>query len=166
LFVVDVVVVIRPATAAQIHSSIHPSIHPPTPPPTPPKTPHSEELVKDYSQPLVIARPEILVREMTEQDDFVLLACDGLFDVFSNQEVVRFILDEMRQHHDAQRACENLSYTAIHQRIAHGALGAITKTCLVSCVLVVCYDRKAEHTPTTNPSQPFYNPSIYFNQTT
>lgn len=76
-------------------------------------------MVKDYSQPLVVARPEILVAELTEKDDFVLLACDGLFDVFSNQEVVRFVLDEMRQHHDAQRACENLSYTAIHQRIAH-----------------------------------------------
>jgi serine/threonine protein phosphatase PrpC len=83
------------------------------------KSDGEEALVKDYSQPLVIARPEFLVSELTEKDDFVLLACDGLFDVFPNAEVVRFVLEEMRQHHDAQRACENLSYTAIHQRIAH-----------------------------------------------
>lgn len=83
------------------------------------KSEAEEGLVKDYSQPLVISRPEFIVSELTDKDDFILLACDGLFDVFPNSEVVHFVLEEMKQHHDSQRACENLSYTAIHQRIAH-----------------------------------------------
>jgi serine/threonine protein phosphatase PrpC len=76
------------------------------------------DVVKDYTQPLLIAKPETLAADLTEEDQFILLACDGLFDVFSNQEVVEFITNEMRSHHDAQRACENISHTAIHKRMA------------------------------------------------
>lgn len=74
---------------------------------------------KDYTQPLLIARPEILTSTLTEKDDFLLLACDGLFDVFGNDEVLDFVRREMAQHGDCQRTCENLSHAAIHTRVAH-----------------------------------------------
>lgn len=37
----------------------------------------------------------------------------------SPQEVVDYVRQEMSQHKDSQRTCENLSHTAIHTRVAH-----------------------------------------------
>ena len=41
----------------------------------------------DLSKPLIIAEPEVQAITLTPADDFMLLACDGLFDVLTNQEV-------------------------------------------------------------------------------
>merc|ERR1712004_455450 len=41
---------------------------------------------KGGSEPLVIAKPEIRVEKVTANDEFLLLGCDGLFDVFGSQE--------------------------------------------------------------------------------
>lgn len=42
------------------------------------------------SKPVVIAEPEIRWERLTAQDEFLLLACDGVFDVFSTQEAIDF----------------------------------------------------------------------------
>jgi len=42
------------------------------------------------SKPLVVATPELRVENICPEDEFLLLACDGLFNVFDNQEVVDF----------------------------------------------------------------------------
>ena len=61
---------------------------------------------KNWEQPLVIAEPEINTVTISENDQFVLLACDGLYDVFKNEEIVSFVLAQMRDHGDAQKCCQ------------------------------------------------------------
>ena len=46
-------------------------------------------------------------------DDFVLLACDGLFDVCSNQEAVSFALSQLKAHGDPRQAARALAKRAI-----------------------------------------------------
>ena len=70
----------------------------------------------DLSRPILTAEPEIQSLALTEEDDFLLLACDGLFDVFSNEEAVQAVHEEMRSHQDVQRTVEALSRMAIHER--------------------------------------------------
>lgn len=41
--------------------------------------------------PLVISEPEINTRDVDDDDEFIVLASDGLYDVFSDQEIVDFI---------------------------------------------------------------------------
>ena len=43
---------------------------------------------------------------ITDQDQFLLLGCDGLFDVYTPEEVVHFVRDNMSKHGDAQKCCQ------------------------------------------------------------
>ena len=61
---------------------------------------------KNWDQPLIIAEPDIQVTNITENDQFLLLACDGLFDVFTPEEVVTFVKLNMEDHRDTQRCCQ------------------------------------------------------------
>ncbi|KAF4668308.1 hypothetical protein FOL47_003083 [Perkinsus chesapeaki] len=45
----------------------------------------------DDQSPLVICEPEIHADTLRDEDEFIVLACDGLFDVLSSQEVVDFV---------------------------------------------------------------------------
>ncbi|KAG5180400.1 phosphatase 2C-like domain-containing protein [Tribonema minus] len=66
--------------------------------------------------PLVISEPEFTVVQLTPAEDFMVLACDGLFDVFSNVEVVQAVCAEMAVHGDAQKCCESITLRAIRER--------------------------------------------------
>ena len=43
---------------------------------------------QDLTKPLVIAEPEVVCFDLEDGDEFLLLACDGLFDVMTNQEAI------------------------------------------------------------------------------
>ena len=71
---------------------------------------------QDWDQPLIVAEPDVEVAELSCEDQFLLLACDGLFDVFSAEDIVDFIKKDMAEHGDTQRCCQNLTYEAIRKR--------------------------------------------------
>ena len=74
------------------------------------------EEVKNWDQPLIIAEPDIEVTTVTDDDQFFLLACDGLFDVFTPEDVIAFVRSNMEEHGDTQRCCQNLTFEAIRKR--------------------------------------------------
>lgn len=76
----------------------------------------NNEEVKNWDQPLIIAEPDIEVTTITENDQFFLLACDGLFDVFTPGDVVEFVRSKMEEHGDTQQCCQNLTFEAIRKR--------------------------------------------------
>lgn len=76
----------------------------------------SEGEARNWDQPLVTAEPDIQATTITENDQFLLLACDGLFDVFSPEDVVQFVKNNLEQHGDVQKCCQNLTREAIHKR--------------------------------------------------
>lgn len=45
--------------------------------------------------PYVSYKPDIYNGELKSDDKFIILACDGLWDVLSNQDVIDFILEQM-----------------------------------------------------------------------
>ena len=48
---------------------------------------------------------------ITPNDQFLLLACDGLFDVFTPEEVVTSVRTFLEKHKDVQKCCQVSSRT-------------------------------------------------------
>ncbi len=56
----------------------------------------SRALGDKHSAPHVIPNPEITQRTLMPQDAFMILACDGVWDVFDNQEAVDIVKESMQ----------------------------------------------------------------------
>ena len=56
----------------------------------------------------MIVHPDVYARAVAPDDEFVLLASDGLFDVLSSQQAVNFIRKKLRGHGDVQLAAQEL----------------------------------------------------------
>lgn len=61
---------------------------------------------------LLICFPKAI--NICEDDQFLLLGCDGLFDVYTPEEVVTFVKSSMEKYGDAQRCCQVIHI--LHQR--------------------------------------------------
>ncbi|CBZ53414.1 putative protein phosphatase 2C [Neospora caninum Liverpool] len=87
------------------------------------------ERQKFFRKPLVIAAPEIRRVGLSPSDEFLLLACDGLFDVFTSDEAVAFIRSRLSTmppyEQDPQRVVAELVREAIHERKSRDNVTAI-----------------------------------------
>ncbi len=45
------------------------------------------------ASPFVIAKPDVYKYKLSDKDKFLVIGCDGLYDVLSNQDIVNFILN-------------------------------------------------------------------------
>ncbi|CAK0789530.1 unnamed protein product, partial [Prorocentrum cordatum] len=81
---------------------------------------------------LVIAEPEIRGDQLVPEDDFLFMACDGLFDVFTNQEAVDFIHSRLAampaSEQDPKRVVEDIVHEAIDQRRSRDNVTALLVT--------------------------------------
>jgi len=59
---------------------------------------NDNEQAKDLTAPLVSAEPEIASMILSHNDEFLLLACDGLFDVFRSQDAIALARQELIAH--------------------------------------------------------------------
>ncbi len=69
-----------------------------------------------FLTPLVSIEPYVNVRLLKENDAVLIIACDGVWDVMTNEEAVRCVYDELQQTDSAQSAASKLMETAkIHE---------------------------------------------------
>lgn len=52
-----------------------------------------------------VAWADITVRTMTDDYEFLVMACDGIWDVMTNPEVVEFVRNRFAQHMEPKRVC-------------------------------------------------------------
>jgi len=57
---------------------------------------------------LVSPEPDISVNDREDTDEFLFLACDGIFDVMSNEEVIAYIQRQLTLTDDLAQICSNL----------------------------------------------------------
>ena len=84
------------------------------PPPTPPLASGAvtEESAPDEREALV-AVPEVTKTKITAQDEFVVVASDGVWDVLGSQKALNFVRRRLRTHKCAQRAAGELVAEAL-----------------------------------------------------
>ena len=56
----------------------------------------------------VVATPEVFVEPVSEADEFMVIATDGLWDVMASQEVVNFVRSRLSEHRDLARVAKEL----------------------------------------------------------
>lgn len=94
---------------------------------------------------VVIADPEISSHTIEQDDDFVLLASDGIFDTMTNQEIVDTVWNTLR-HHKATCLNPNKEY----ERILGECVSNVMKRALIQnsedniTVMMVCFKNLLE----------------------
>lgn len=82
---------------------------------------------KGSSSPLT-AEPELEEMILSEEDEFLILGCDGLWDVMSSQCAVTIAREELMSHNDPERCSRELVREALKRN-----------TCDNLTVVVVCF---------------------------
>jgi protein phosphatase 2C family protein 2/3 len=59
------------------------------------------------------ASPDVVKHALSDEDEFVVVACDGLWDVVSSEDAVRIVRDNIRRTNDYNDAAEVLLQTAL-----------------------------------------------------
>lgn len=70
--------------------------------------------------PLVSVEPEINIYSLTQSDEFIIVGCDGLFEAYTNQKLVKLARDKLRKMHiceqDPQRVMREIVSEAVQTR--------------------------------------------------
>eukprot|EP00605_Chrysophyceae_sp_TOSAG23-4_P001274 GSChrysophyteH1.ASY1.ANO1.1385.1 assembled CDS len=94
----------------------------------------------------VIANPDVTIFDRNESDKFVVLACDGVFDVMSNAEVVTFVSSRIRHTGEddieAVSACDEL----LQECLSRGSCDNMT-------VLLVIFEGSTVVSAQTSPDE-------------
>ena len=65
---------------------------------------------------LVSAEPEVThVSRCAEVDQFICLACDGIFDVFINEDLARYINTQLVMRENATDVASDIIDTSLHK---------------------------------------------------
>lgn len=65
------------------------------------------------TEQLVSAEPDLSIIDRSEEDEFLILACDGVWDVMTNQDVISYIRSRLMVFSDLKQVCEELLETCL-----------------------------------------------------
>ncbi|CAI8051938.1 Protein phosphatase 1A [Geodia barretti] len=67
------------------------------------------------SEQLVSPEPDMYVLDRSKDDQFLLLACDGVYDVMTNDEIVAYILHHLQLESKLSKICSDLIDTCLNK---------------------------------------------------
>lgn len=70
---------------------------------------------KGPTEQLVSPEPEVYEIVRAEEDEFVVLACDGIWDVMSNEELCEFVKSRLEVSDDLENVCNWVVDTCLHK---------------------------------------------------
>jgi len=82
-------------------------------------------------QQIVTAYPDVKKEVITEKTEFLVLACDGIWDCLSSQQVISFIRRELSVSNNLQTACENLMERCLAKDSELGGIGCDNMTVII-----------------------------------
>ncbi|OEH80604.1 protein phosphatase [Cyclospora cayetanensis] len=85
---------------------------------------------------LVIAEPEVRVLALSSEDEFLLIACDGLFDVMSSQEAISFVRGKLQVERQDGGCCSSSTLEDVANALIAEAIDNRRTRDNVTCVIV------------------------------
>jgi protein phosphatase 2C family protein 2/3 len=85
----------------------------------------------------ITAEPDTIEHLLTDHDEFVVLACDGIWDCLTNQEVVDFIRYKLCERKSLGPICEELMDYCLAEKCNMAGIGCDNMT-----VIIVAFLRK------------------------
>nr|XP_020656194.1 protein phosphatase 1B isoform X1 [Pogona vitticeps] len=70
---------------------------------------------KGPTEQLVSPEPEVYEIVRAEEDEFIVLACDGIWDVMSNEELCEFVKSRLEVSDDLEKVCNWVVDTCLHK---------------------------------------------------
>ncbi|KAL0983844.1 hypothetical protein UPYG_G00133490 [Umbra pygmaea] len=86
---------------------------------------------KGATEQLVSPEPEVFEIPRSPQDEFVVLACDGIWDVMSNEELCEFVKSRLEVSHDLETVCNQVLDTCLHKGSRDNM--SVVLVCLPNC---------------------------------
>lgn len=86
-------------------------------------------------QQIVTAYPDVTVHELTDDDEFLVIACDGIWDCQSSQAVVEFVRRGIAAKQDLYQICENMMDNCLASNSETGGVGCDNMTMTVIALL-------------------------------
>ncbi|GLB38422.1 putative serine/threonine phosphatases, family 2C, catalytic domain [Lyophyllum shimeji] len=98
------------------------------------------EFKKNYSlspeKQIITADPDVTCHEITEEDEFLVLACDGIWDCLSSQQAVDFVRRQVAEGKELTEICENICEHCLAPDTSSGAgIGCDNMTVMIIAIL-------------------------------
>ncbi|GAB7356326.1 hypothetical protein MBLNU459_g7119t3 [Dothideomycetes sp. NU459] len=79
-------------------------------------------------QQIVTAFPDVTIHELSDDDEFIVFACDGIWDCQSSQAVVEFVRRGIASKQDLAAICENMMDNCLASNSETGGVGCDNMT--------------------------------------
>lgn len=90
---------------------------------------------KKAEDQIVTAYPDVDIKDLTSDHEFIVLCCDGIWDVLSNEEVLEFVRSRIAQQIQPEIICEQLMTRCLAPDCQMGGLGCDNMTVVLVCFL-------------------------------
>ncbi|KAJ1910301.1 Protein phosphatase 2C 2 [Mycoemilia scoparia] len=80
---------------------------------------------------VVTADPDVTKHDLSERDDFIVVACDGIWDCMSNEEVILEVSKQIASGIPLSTVCENVMELCLAKESHFGGLGCDNMTIVI-----------------------------------
>ncbi|KAK8180562.1 phosphatase 2C-domain-containing protein [Phyllosticta capitalensis] len=82
-------------------------------------------------QQIVTAFPDVSIHEITDDDEFLVIACDGIWDCQSSQAVIEFVRRGIAAKQELSDICENMMDNCLASNSDTGGVGCDNMTIVI-----------------------------------
>ncbi|KAH0552972.1 hypothetical protein GP486_006830 [Trichoglossum hirsutum] len=84
---------------------------------------------------IVTAYPDVIIHDISEDDEFLVIACDGIWDCQSSQAVIEFVRRGITAKQELHKICENMMDNCCASSSETGGVGCDNMTMIVVGIL-------------------------------
>ncbi|KAK6358823.1 Protein phosphatase 2C 2 [Orbilia brochopaga] len=86
-------------------------------------------------QQIVTSFPDVVIHELSDDDEFMVIACDGIWDCQSSQAVIEFVRRGIVEKQELQKICENMMDSCLAPSSENGGVGCDNMTMVIVAFL-------------------------------